>query len=46
MGEVVRCGMWFLKEELKGHADGVDVECGDRGELRMIPKFSLEHLGG
>ena len=33
MLEVVRCGMYFLKEELKGLAGGVNVEGGDSGEL-------------
>lgn len=33
MLDVVRCGMYFLKEELKGLAGGVNVECGDSEEL-------------
>lgn len=30
---VVRCGMYFLKEELKGLAGGENVECGGSEEL-------------
>ena len=36
--EVVRCGMYFLKEELKDLL--VDTECVNSQKLRMIKKFS------